>query len=231
MFNEENKETHESYGSISASRFSGGCDIFYGSKIPHNRGVEISIKRGHSYRELNKEWFAEDEDIVTVRMTEMQFAEFITGLNSNRVPCTLVRVNGKRMENPPIRENERQMFSREFGEHFQNISEQIKAMRSRMTELLKKKSLSKADKEELLKMAGHLSTEVDANTSYIKQSFEESIDNVVQEAKVDIQTYCYERQRTALKMDEENADSIIKYIEDGADTTTIDADSFKTQED
>ena len=224
MFDEEKEERHESYGSISAARFNGGCTSFYGSKIPHDRGIELRINTGYSRRDLNREWFYEGENLITVRMTEMQFAELITGLNSNRVPCTLVKVNGKSMENPPLKENERQTFTREFGEHFQDVSKHIRDMKTRMTELLEKKSLTKADKQELLEMTDHLAMKVNSNTPFIQQSFEESMDKVVQEAKVDIQTYCYERQRTALAMDSQAANGVIKYIEAGPDAMTIDSE-------
>lgn len=230
MLNEKKEERHESYGSISAARFNGGCTSFYGSKIPHDRGIELCINTGYSCRDLNTEWFYEGKNLITVRMTEMQFAELITGLNSNRVPCTLVNFNGKMMENPPMKENERQTFTREFGEHFQDVSKQVRDMKARMTELLEKKSLSKADKQELLKMADHLAMKVDANTPYIQKSFEESMDKVVQEAKVDIQTYCYERQRTALAMDSQAADDVIKHIEAGSDATTIDAEDVRVEQ-
>lgn len=223
MFDKENEERHESYGSISACRFNGGSEAFYGSKIPHDRGIELCIKRGYARRELNKTWFFEDEELISVRMTEMQFAELITGLNSTRVPCTLVHVNGERMENPPMK-NERQTFTEEFDEHFQDVLNQVANVKTRLVEMFEKKSLNKADKQELLRMVDKLAMNVDANTPFIKKSFEESMDKVVQEAKVDIQTYCYEKTRTALAMDGQAADNIIKHIGAGSNTTTVDTE-------
>ena len=71
MFDEEKEERHESYGSISAARFNGGCTSFYGSKIPHDRGIELRISTGYSRRGLNREWFFEGKNLISVRMTEL----------------------------------------------------------------------------------------------------------------------------------------------------------------
>ena len=129
MKQDNEKMQHESYASISVTRVSGGAKGFYGSRIPHDRWINLRINHGYAKRDLNTTYFLEGSRILELRMTEAQFAELITGLNVSRVPCTLEYLEGKTFEEPEI-ENTRLRFRQEFGEHIDSISQRAKDIES-----------------------------------------------------------------------------------------------------
>lgn len=184
MLEKEDKKDY--YGIIEANRFNGGTPFYYGSKIPHDRGIELIIARSSHERDCHKDWYHTDEKLISVRMTEGQFAELITGLNSRRVPCTLVDVNGQRMSEPEALLETRKKIDEELSSHLDKVSAQINSLCQKVQNTDFKR---KAEKEEVLRELQSLHTKLIADTPFIRNSFDREMDSIVAEAKNEVQYF------------------------------------------
>ena len=60
----ENREKHESYGMIGFNRSYGGERYLFGSSIPHNNTITLTIREGSIDRELNRDWYAGENGVI-----------------------------------------------------------------------------------------------------------------------------------------------------------------------
>ena len=107
------KETHEhpSYGVISFSRTYGGEKNLFGSSIKHQNTIRMKVSHAKLERRLNEDHVYEKDKIIEVEMSEAQFAQAITSLNSAAgVPVTLLYTQ-KEGKIPPCNfSNKRETF-------------------------------------------------------------------------------------------------------------------------
>ena len=96
--NERAEVSHPSYGSVVLTRASGHQRLF-GSPFRHQHFITFEIHRAVDQRSLsNTRTFHRGLPIIEVRMSEAQFARFITsGGNGEGTPCTLSFVTVQRM--------------------------------------------------------------------------------------------------------------------------------------
>lgn len=93
-------ETHPAFATIGASRIQvGGADDgarLFDSEITHNHIIGLTIRSAIRQRDLNHDWIHGSAEIISVEMSEAQWASFVSTLNSGSgVPCTLRLHNGK----------------------------------------------------------------------------------------------------------------------------------------
>ena len=204
------KKQKNYYGIIEAHRFDGGNPIYYGSKIPHHRGIELRISRSSHERSLHKDYYFADEELISVRMTEEQFAELITGLNSRRVPCTLFKINGERMSEPEALLETRKKIDEELQKHLKEISESINSLYKKVenTDFKRKK-----EKAEVLRDIQNFKTRMIADTPFIRDSFDKEMDSIVAEAKNEVQYFIEENLGKINTLSKEKIALIKKAIE------------------
>src|SRR5476649_1943819 len=102
---DEQREQHSSYAQISASRVTCGGNglACYGSKLRHNRYINITISESELIRSINTDRYLAHKQLISVRLTENQFAQFITSMNiGGGTPCTLDRLIMKAIPEPPF---------------------------------------------------------------------------------------------------------------------------------
>src|ERR1700679_3718672 len=110
----EQKIAHESYGFIRASRVQGQTELF-DSAINHQHFVAITLGEMTQCRHLYQTWNFAGRELMTVDMSEHQFAQFITSMNSGSgSACTIRRFNGEQRKKPPADLNTRQAFGPEI---------------------------------------------------------------------------------------------------------------------
>lgn len=175
--------THPSYASISIHRYSGGENEFFGSAISHDGGVEIVIHTAEQHRTLHKDWTMDKKSLIKVRMTETQFAQAITHLNSSGTPCTLEYFNGEYIEKPKTIMNKRLEFQNEFKESLKEIKEYLDETNKNIGDILNKKNISKADRNEMLSMIDRIQTKVVSDLPFVEKCFNEVMEGIVTEAK------------------------------------------------
>jgi hypothetical protein len=181
-------ETHESFGTISICRAQGRFDNLFGSNIDTNHAVHLTIQRAERRHEHAHDWIHGREELVSVYLSPLQFAEFLTSMGQGEgIPCTLDRVAGTKMEQPPETEATARKVVREFVEKTEDIAVFAKGADQLVKDILAKgQKMKKGDREELQSiMTKMVRLTTDSAPFLIKQA-EEHIDKMVSEAKATI---------------------------------------------
>ena len=190
MKREEQRIEHESFGQISFTRVSTSGKIgFYGSELKKGDYIQMEISNSKIDRTLSKDWFYDSNKLVKVRMTANQFSELITSLNrGSGIPCTIEQIGEKFYENLPNIENRKEFTSRVFRERMVEFSKTLSEKKQKAASLIAKKNLNKADQEELSGTLDWITRELTSNIPFFNDCFQESMDKVVLEAKMEIES-------------------------------------------
>ncbi len=183
-------EEHESYGVIRGSRHSSNSTPLFGTSVTHNQTISISIHTAKHERDLANDWIHPRKEIIEIELSENQFAQFITDMNSHGgTPCTIRHLGGKMMAKTPFIAKQ-ELFQEEFEKKMENLSVDIKRVIHTSTDILKNKaSINKADRELILKDMEALVTKVADNIPFVRQQFREQLDDMITEAKVEIEAF------------------------------------------
>lgn len=201
-------EKHESYGMISFNRSYGGERYLFGSSIPHNNVITLTIREGEVDRNLSKDWYNGRKRLMEIEMSESQFAELITSFGvGGGVPCTLKEVMGERKADCPF-ENKRMQFENEMREKVEEIHTDTENLMKEVMYLFnEKKTLNKADKEKVIDLLNKINREIKSNTPFIMSQFNEQMDKTVKEAKGEVEAFTQNKMHSlaleALKQDNE----------------------------
>jgi hypothetical protein len=188
MSEERERYQHESYGQIQFSRINGRGLNFYGSELKQDNYISLTISKSEVDKDLSKEWYYDKEEIIKVRMTTAQFSELITSLNyGSGACCTIERLNNKPVEELPNVESRKEFVHRKFKERMKMFANKIRANKDRAKEIVKKKTLSKQDIHDLSHELEWLTQEVESNIPYFAECFQETMDEVVYEAKAEVE--------------------------------------------
>ena len=184
------KTTHPAYGIASIHRVSGNAGNLFGSSVDCNHYVELEISSGeeidsgsyHSYLPTGKPH-------IRVVFSPAQFAELITSMNiSSGVPCTIKDIAGEHIDKIPdeIHINELDRQKDNFKKQMKELSENLHNAQNRIKELLSLPRLTKDQKEELRNVLYKGIQDIDSNIPFYMELFDEATDNIVQEAKAEI---------------------------------------------
>ena len=176
----ESQEEHPSYGMIEIGRWQGTGQFLFGSSIEHHNTISISILEGVYNRDLHHDWYFSRRPIVTVQMSQTQFAEAITNLGTG-TPCTIqYRVDKGNIPPVPF-ESKVKQFNDEFDKDMKGIASKCDAIIQEAEERkLPKSFMSK------LKM---LKQDLAANVPFMNESFTEQMEHTVKEAKGEIDAF------------------------------------------
>jgi hypothetical protein len=121
--------------------------------------------------------YAQCDQLIQIRMTERQFAKFVTGLNTfDGAPCTVERLDGRSIDSPPF-ESEKQIARAEFDELIHQISESLNLAKQRLAQLTTPGvKVSKADLSNLRSEIDRAATDIKSNLPYVIQCFNETLD-------------------------------------------------------
>lgn len=186
--NERIITTHESYGTIQF--FKGQCSTgtLFGSSIKHNDIILCRISNAELQRYLNKDWIHPISTVLEFEMSQTQFAEMLTNMNSSGAPITFkLKPVGelKKCENPPF-ESVFMKHSNEFNEHLQTTNKKTENLIKELTKTLNESKIKKSDKETLISLAENILTEINANSNYQLSAFHEQISKTMTECKNEI---------------------------------------------
>lgn len=189
---EKNQETHESYGMLQFNRVThGGDTVLFGSSIPHNNTIRMSVHPGMVDRHLNRDWYhAQSREYIQVEMSQAQFAEAITSMNTGSgVPVTIRRLDGKSMSDP-IFNSKRMQFEKEFENTIKNLEEKLSHLTENAEAILtNKKTVNKGDRTIILKELNALKMELSSNIPFLSASYNEQLDKTTQEAKAEVEAF------------------------------------------
>jgi hypothetical protein len=186
--NEKEKENyeHEAFGRVQFNRINGRAH-FYGSDLPQDTYIELEISNSEIQRDLMQDRYYPTKQLIKARMSSGQFSELITSMNSGSgACCTVERFDGKKIENLPEIENRKEFVNRKFEDRMKFFADSIKKTQQEAKELVKKKTLSKEDVRSLSNKLEWLTTEISNNIPFFAKCFQETMDEMVFEAKLEV---------------------------------------------
>ena len=179
---------HEAQGQLMFSRCN-GRNNFYGSELEHDHYISMELHQSEKERTLSKDLlFNRGATIVKLRMTSNQFAEMITNMNyGSGVPVTIERIEGRGIKKLPQQESRKEFVHRKFYDRMKEFGNTIRDNQEKAKQLVKKKTLSKQDIHDLTHQLDWLTGEVERNIPFFMKCFQETMDEVVVEAKTEVE--------------------------------------------
>ena len=200
---------HPSYGMMSISRYYGGDGNFFGNDLPMvgSGGIEIVLKEATLERNANGlhcDSFNPGKLKFRVKMSHLQFAELITNMNTTGVPVTITNIGTEILDDPPIL-NKREVFDEEAEEVVSKTKQRANDIIAKVQNLFEsKKSLTKKDKEEIIRELNQLRMATFDHLPFMHKMFNEQMNESIISAKANIAAFV-EQKRLALKtLKEEN---------------------------
>lgn len=200
---------HPSYGMMSITRYYGGDGNFFGNDLPMegSGGIEIELKEATLERNANGlhcDFFHPGRLKFKVRMSHLQFAELITNMNTTGVPVTITNIGIERLDDPPVL-NKREVFDEETKEVVSNAKQQANDIIAKVQNLFEtKKSLTKKDKEEILRELNQLKMATFDHLPFMQKMFDEQMNKSVVSAKANITAFTEQRKLELKALSEAN---------------------------
>lgn len=186
---EREEHKHPSFGQISFSRVNSTGENFYGSELEQDHYISMEVHNSCIERELTQDrYYNTGPILLRVRMSSGQFAELITSMNMGEgIPCTIERLNGLKVQDLPKQESRKEFVHRKFEDRMVEFAKTLKEDSLRAKSLIKKKTLSKDDQHDLDFLITKLTQEVASNIPFFGRCFQENMDVVVHEAKLEVE--------------------------------------------
>lgn len=182
---------HPSYATIKFSRRQGsrGAALF-GSSIHHNDTIACTISEASLTRALNKDWITSENTIIEVEMSYSQFAEAITSHNiGSGVPVTLRYLQGKGQIPDCDFVDKKDQFSQELQTKLNEANQKSQDLIQEVTKLFQKKSITVADKKEIIKQLQALNAAINDNIVFTFDQFNQQMDKTINEAKGEVEAF------------------------------------------
>jgi hypothetical protein len=177
-----------SFGLISIHRVNGAFDL-YGSSIHHTEAIAITVSTSTYKRDLSNDWYFPGDEVVQLYMSPAQWASFVSSFNmGGGIPCTLRWTQKDRsIEHEPER-NRKELFAEEFEAKIKGATDAAAKLAKRAGELLNRPgTLTKAEKQELLGLMGHIVQDIRSNIPFVEEQFREQMEKTVTEASKEIE--------------------------------------------
>jgi len=190
MDDEEVVDKHESYGMVGMNCVSGETRLF-GSQALHHSFLRFEVRhaemrRQHSYDRP----VADSMPVIEFDISHAALAQLIT--NPGRgygVPCTLRRVNGKQMEEPPDPTPITSKFQGDLKKTMASAMSTLEGLANQLREvtLPGNKPLGKKELSTLLGGIRHAIMQVKDNIPYVEDSFNEHMEDEVNKAITELE--------------------------------------------
>ncbi len=186
----EEKENHESYGTIGIFNTSGGNVSLFGSSIKHDRYITIRINKADIARRYHEERYFGHKNLIEISMSASQFAQLITTPNVGAgVPCTIKRIGSKQMEAPPYR-GQNEIFNEELHDDFKKVMDDSDDIwKTAEDMLLFKGPIKVGDKKKLADKMQAFVQHIRSNMPFLHKQFTRSMDKTVTTAKAEIESF------------------------------------------
>jgi hypothetical protein len=191
------KESQPYMGVIKVSRCQGRVNLF-DSDVEHHNFIEVSVCHAERERHLSSNWIHDREEIVAVRMSEIQWAQFVSSFNQGSgTPVTLAHILMKRVEEPASPKNEASVFHKEVTD---TVVESLNALKDAMAKVEqalvpKAKTLNKGELAAILSDLRMAVMHFTNNVPFVEKRFGEHIEEKLTEAKVEFEGYLHNRLR------------------------------------
>jgi hypothetical protein len=182
--------THPAFGSVTLTTVNGGGGTMFLSNVRHPRRVRFEVCQAIMERSYNHDKHYADKSIVHFEMSEIQFAELVSGMNKgNGTPCTLTWMRGEGYLPDIVLPSSSARFKGEVKEAFARAAAAIRGVKAEVQKTLDAAKVSKVKQEEILRHLSALEREVGSNLPFMHHQFEESLEGMVAEAKSVVEAY------------------------------------------
>lgn len=179
---------------LAFSRGYGGAKGLYGSKISHQNFISMRVKSAYTNHQYGHDSYYGDELLLEVEMSASQFAEAITSLNmGDGVPVTLRYTQLTGVIDKPEVPDFRQILNDDILEHVADSRKLVRDARRKAEEIVAKKSMNKADREEILSLLNRLEISVGSDTMFTIEQLQRQLDSIVAESKGEIESFLQQR--------------------------------------
>lgn len=178
-------------GVMKVARCQGHATLF-DSDVDHMHFIEVTICEADTTRHLSNNWIHDGKQIVSVWMSEIQWAHFLSSMNQGGgSPVTLKHVLGKRIEPPQPPAPEADTFRQEVKETVQDSLQALKALLAKLTDatIPKAKTPTKGDLNEMLSLLQKALREFESNVPFVAEQFTEHVESELAEAKTEFEGY------------------------------------------
>jgi hypothetical protein len=192
IYEDEKVFNHESYGMVGFSRISGQSGPMFGSSLPDQGSfIRLRVTRARRTHSLGRDWYhGSAKTMLELDLSASQFAELITSMNMGAgVPCTLRFCEGRPMDPCPEEKLEAEQVREDFKEKTAQVARNMTESKSRIDEILAKKTLTKADREEVEKLLGLVIQDVRSNMPFWLDQFHEATGKIVSAAKAEVDAF------------------------------------------
>ena len=187
---------HDAYGTIAMTVSTGGSQTLFGSDLPHNQRVHISVCRARLHRDLNRDWISSYScPVIEFSMSHAQFAQFITSQGcGGGTPITFNFAPDPGTQSEPMPgirnvETKHETFRREIAE---GVRTRLAKMQEQVDELGKMLETGKVSIKALREIHKDLDRQADylpGTMEFVVKSAEEALEKATSDAKIDIESY------------------------------------------
>jgi len=183
------KFSHPSYAVVQISRVSGQAKLF-DSSIAHQHYIALRICRATKHSDGSHDFIFGGKELIEVAMSETQFARVITSMNmGSGSPCTLQHLAGKMVDQP-----EREDL---LNTHKDMVEDKLKGALDSQIAIGRqvaewRKAKHRPTLRELDDLAQNLhcsAAHFEGNMGYYASCFEGHMEEVVDEAKAEIESH------------------------------------------
>jgi hypothetical protein len=186
----ETVEKHPSFGMVGISRVtSTGTRMFGSHQDKHSTLFEFTVSTAKRESSTHGSRAYVDKTLIRFSLTAAQFVELMTSLNvGDGVPCTLTWKQGEGNIEPVPEEHktEEAMIAEEFKNIVGDIAASTKPMIDKISEILAKKSIKKADREEIAKQVRFITRIYGDSAPFVMDQFSRSADKKLAAGKAEL---------------------------------------------
>lgn len=185
---DDKREMHPSYAVATFHRHSGTSNegLFLGGKNPRET-LSLRIHSAEHIHSPYQDHAHPDRLLLEVEMTQLQFAQLLSGMNGEGAPVTLRWFEGKRIESKEP-SDPRDAMIESVQDRFKTLREEINGLRE-TAGVLDQSSIKKGEREALQREIDAVASDLENNLPYMLDCFMETVDKMVAQAKCEIDAY------------------------------------------
>lgn len=180
-------ERHPAYGQISASRVSGHA-VLYGSDFEHQHFITITIRGSELHRGLGSDREMANEELISVALSEAQWATFVSTLNSGMgTCCTLQHIDRESIPGILRGESQKDKIMRDANEELSEIVDDLKKLSEEIEGRGRKVVMRDLARSIAARFQSH------SGLAFLARQFGEQVEETVEKAKVEVNAYIESR--------------------------------------
>lgn len=185
---------HPSYGLVHITRVthSTGKTRLFGSPLATHYGtIQLSIGRAKWSHGLHHDrYFGKNltGELLEIEMSAAQFADMITSLNiGDGTPCTIRRVDGERIPDPPNHTTEAEHIRDNFDGSLDKFKAKVRTYRTQIEDLTSK--LSSKAREEIRVALDVIEDQFASNVPFVLRQFQAATTKITTAAKAEVEAF------------------------------------------